>query len=100
MARLDDRSDDADARLAGTIDDAADVDGKGEAVLNSCSTDGVPLDGNPGEIIRLKAKVNASKGTGSLSGISIFEAQGLVLTCKLEHKRVNTTPAKFAGCPA
>ena len=83
-----------------TIDATAKPTEQGEAVLNGCATDALPLADAASELVRLKIKVNPEKGTGTLSGVSYFEQPGNVLTCKLKYKRVSTTPGKFAGCDA
>jgi hypothetical protein len=50
--------------------------------------------------VRRKAtrKLLEGTGTGTLSGVSYFEAPTFVLTCKLKYKRVNTSPGKFSAC--
>jgi hypothetical protein len=83
-----------------TIDATAKPDEQGEAVFNACGTDAFPLDGGTAELVRLKAKVNAENGTGTLSGVSYFETPTTLLTCKLKYKRTTTAPVKFAGCDA
>ena len=86
------------------IDDDADPQGKGNLIMNQCGTDAIPLQGAESEMMRLAIKVNPDKGTGALKGVSIVEfvdnGVGTVVTCKLKFKRVSTTVAKFAGCPA
>ena len=83
------------------INDLGKPDELGEMVMNQCGNDPIPLAGAEGEIIRLKVKVNAEKGSGSLKGIGIVETSiPDVVTCKYKFKRVNTTPAKFLTCPA
>jgi hypothetical protein len=66
--------------------------------MNACTADGLPMTDPGGEIVRLKAKVNAEKGTGTLTGTSFLEGNGVVMTCKLKYKRVNTTPGKLGTC--
>ena len=44
-------------------------------------------------------KVDPEKGTGTLSGESIFESEAQVVVCKLKYKRTSTTPGKFLNCP-
>jgi hypothetical protein len=83
-----------------TIDATAKPDAQGEAVFNACQTDAVPFSGGTGELVRLKVKVDPEKGTGTLSGVSYFETQTYLLTCKLKYKRVSTAPTKFGGCDA
>jgi hypothetical protein len=83
-----------------TIDATAKPTEQGEAVFNFCTTDALPLADSASELVRLKAKVNVEKGTGTLSGVSYFEQPGNMLTCKLKYKRVSTAPPKFAGCDA
>ena len=83
-----------------TIDATAKPTEQGETVFNFCSTDALPLADSASELVRLKAKVNPEKGTGTLSGVSYFEQPGNMLTCKLKYKRVNTAPPKFGGCDA
>jgi hypothetical protein len=84
------------------IDDDADPQGKGNLVMNQCGTDPFPTEGAEGEIVRMAAKVNPDKGTGSLKGVSIVEfldeARPTVVTCKFKYKRVSTAPVKFNGC--
>ena len=82
------------------IDATAKPAEQGEAVFNFCTTDALPLADSASELVRLKAKVNPAKGTGTLSGVSYFEQPGNLLTCKLKYKRVSTAPTKFAGCDA
>ena len=82
------------------IDSTAKPTEQGEAVMNACSTDATPLGGGDDEIARLKVKVNVDKGTGTLSGESIFAIAGSVFTCKYKHKRTSTTVPKFLACPA
>jgi len=91
--------DEVDHYNGAVIDDASDTTARGEAVMNHCGTDALPLLDSPGEIVRLKAKVDPEKGTGTLSGDSIFEMPGLVMSCKFKFKRTNLTPNKFGGCP-
>lgn len=83
-----------------TIDATAKPGEQGEAVFNFCSTDSFPLADSASELVRLKAKVNPEKGTGTLSGVSYFEQPGNMLTCKLKYKRVSSAPTKFGGCDA
>jgi hypothetical protein len=95
-ARLDDEL----SFNGAVIDSTAKPTEQGEAAMNACSTDASPLADGDDEIARLKAKVNPEKGTGTLSGESIFGTTGMALTCKYKLKRTSTTPPKFAGCPA
>jgi hypothetical protein len=83
-----------------TIDATAKPTEQGEAVFNFCTTDALPLADSASELVRLKAKVDPEKGTGTLSGVSYFEQPTNLLTCKLKYKRVSTAPPKFAGCDA
>src|SRR5262249_1760406 len=91
--------DNIDTYSGATIDDTADTTKKGEAVLDHCGTDQTPLVGF-GEIIRFKAKVDPVKGTGTLSGESIFEMEGTVASCKFKYKRTEMSLPKLLGCPA
>ena len=77
----------------------ADATKKGDAVMNSCTLDAVPMNGASGEIVHFKVKVDPDKGSGTVSGESIFESVSQQLVCKLKYKRTNTTPTKFTGCP-
>jgi hypothetical protein len=94
-----------DARIEGieyrgaTIDAADDGARRGEAVLVACDADAIPLDGGVNEIVRLKAKVDAEKGTGTLTGVSVHEhGMSGFITCKLKFKRTATTASKFPVC--
>jgi hypothetical protein len=76
----------------------------GEAVMSGCDTDAFPIDGQPGEVIHLRAKVNPAKGTGTLTGTGIYEsgsgAGAPIRVCKYKLKRTSTTPGAFTkGCP-
>ena len=83
-----------------TIDAAADGARRGQAVLLACDADAVPLDGGVNEFVQLKAKVDAEKGTGTLTGVSLFEhGQNGFMTCKLKYKRTSTTPGVLTPCP-
>lgn len=87
----------------GAIPDAAKPLEKGEAVMNSCGTDPIPLTGEETEIARLKVKVSIKPGQvkGSLKGVSIFEDNlGGVGTCKYSYKRITTTNPGSIGCPS
>ena len=81
-----------------TVDSTAKPTEQGETVLNACGTDAIPLVGGSSELMRLKAKVDPAKGTGTLTGVSYFETPTFLLTCKLKYKRVETTTAKFKTC--
>jgi hypothetical protein len=83
-----------------TIDAAADGARRGQAVLVSCDADAVPLDGGVNEIVQLKAKVDAEKGTGTLAGVSVFE-HGMdgFRTCRFKYKRTSTTAGALTPCP-
>jgi hypothetical protein len=75
------------------IPSAIDGTTQAELVMNSCSVDPFPIDGAPGQMIHLRAKVNPAKGTGTLVGTSIFEdGAGRLGVCKLKFKRHNTIP--------
>jgi hypothetical protein len=82
------------------IDAAADGARRGEAVLVTCDSDAIPLDGGVHEIIRLKAKVDAAKGTGTLTGESLHEhGQNGLMSCKLKFKLTSPAVAsKFPTC--
>jgi hypothetical protein len=83
------------------INDTGKPDALGEMVMNQCGNDPLPLLGAEGEIVRMKVKVDAAKGTGSLKGISIIETPiPDVVTCKYKYKRISTTVVKFLTCPA
>jgi hypothetical protein len=82
-----------------TIDAATDGARRGEAVLVSCDSDPLPLDGGVHEIVRFKAKVDAAKGTGTLTGESLTEHGQLgIMSCKLKFKRTSAAVAKFPTC--
>jgi sucrose-6-phosphate hydrolase SacC (GH32 family) len=90
-----------DVYTGAVINDSSKPEALGEMVMNQCGTDPVPLAGAEGEIVRMKVKVDAAKGTGSLKGISILETPlPDVVTCKFKFKRINTTPGKFVTCVA
>lgn len=74
----------------------------GEAVMSGCDTDAFPIDGERGEMIHLRAKVNPTKGTGTLTGVGIYESgtTPFIKVCKYKFKRESTTPGAFTeGCP-
>lgn len=74
----------------------------GEAVMSGCTTDAFPIDGERGEMIHLRAKVNPTKGTGTLTGVGIYESATtpFLKVCKYKFKRESTTPGAFTeGCP-
>jgi hypothetical protein len=69
-----------------------------EAVMNGCETDSFPIDGQRGEMIHLRAKVNPEKGTGTLTGTKIFESgnsQPPIRVCKYKFERESLTPGPF-----
>jgi hypothetical protein len=82
-----------------TIDDPADGARRGQAALVTCLADAIPLDGGVNEIIQLKAKVDAAKGTGTLTGVSVHEhGMNGIMTCRYKFKRTSTTAGKFTSC--
>lgn len=91
---------DAMAYYGAAIDAASDGARRGEAVLVSCPSDAIPLDGGVHELVRIKAKVDDAKGTGTLTGESIHEhGQNGIMSCKLKFKRTSAAVAKFQTCP-
>jgi hypothetical protein len=93
------RLDDALTYNGGVIDSGDKPLLQGEGAMNLCSTDVVPLGGGDDEIVRMKLKVNPEKGTGTLSGESIFGAAGEARTCKYKYKRTSATAPDVAPCP-
>jgi hypothetical protein len=81
------------------IDDTADPTAKGEMALFRCATDNQPVANGAAEMLRLKVKVNAAKGTGTISGTSILEdGTGGVASCKYKFKRTSTTGPEISVC--
>jgi hypothetical protein len=84
------------------IPDTGDGLKLGAAVLAQCGTDPFPISGLAGELIRFKAKgVDPEKGTGTLTGVSVFEAGdpvGVTSLCKYKFKRVSTKPPSAPTC--
>jgi hypothetical protein len=84
------------------IDDAKKPAEKGEILLIECASDNDGANGF-GEIVRAVVKANASKGTGSFSGTSVYQDAGFGFavfgTCKYKYKRTSTTDPNLTGCP-
>jgi hypothetical protein len=84
------------------IDDAKKPNDKGEMMLVDCVSDDNGADGFA-EQIRVVVKVNAAKGTGSLSGVSQYQDASLFGssfgTCKYKYKRISTANPNVTGCP-
>jgi hypothetical protein len=82
-----------------TIDLATDGLKRGEAVLVSCDADAIPLEDGVTEIVRFKAKVDAEKGTGTLTGEALHEhGMNGIMSCKLKFKRTSAIPGAFSTC--
>lgn len=84
------------------FNDAKKPDEKGEVFVVECATD---FDATTGfaETLRAAVKTKPAKGTGSLSGLSVYqdlEDVGLPEfgTCKFKYKRVDTADPGVGGC--
>jgi len=80
------------------IPDSAKPDEKGEVLLISCGTDNVPMN-TPEEIIRASVKTKPGTFKASFKGLSIYDDDNEVETCKYSHKRVNQDPTNVPPCP-
>jgi hypothetical protein len=90
-------------RYYGTfINDDKKPNEKGELFLVQCETDN-DAGADYAEMIRAVVKVNPSKGTGSLSGVSIAEGSlgngHAFRTCKYKFKLTGLPNPNVPGCP-
>lgn len=88
------------ARLSGVaLADAGRPDTKGEVALADCTT-GPDLFTQYAELVRLSARVNREKGSGSLRGFSIYAPSGVVAgSCSWSFRLSDPTDPAVAGCP-
>jgi hypothetical protein len=84
------------------INDGKKPEEKGEMVLVDCVSDDNGADGFA-EQMRAAVKVNATKGSGSFKGVSVYQdvslSGGSFGTCKYKYKRIDTANPNVAGCP-
>ena len=78
---------------------------RGEALLNQCGTDNLPLAGDDeSEILRATVRTKTDSTKASFRAISIYENTGefgpSAGTCRYSYKRVETADPGLAGCPS